>query len=128
MNAPQFGDLLKTPRGVYAHYGVYFGGGLVLEFSGDRSKDVATAKPRVSPWDRFSEGRPVYVVEHTTSSMKDIYARASHVHARQPRYNLIGFNCEHLARYVVSGKSMSRQSDNAGWGIFGSLLLALFFL
>lgn len=107
-----FGDLLKSPRPLYAHYGVYLGAGLVLEFAGERAKEIATARPRLSSFESFADGQPVFIVEHANCSTGDIYARAVEVQNGQPRYNLWSFNCEHLARYVMSGQRVSKQTDN----------------
>ena len=38
---------------------------------------------------------------------------------QRPRYELLGNNCEHFARYVVTGKRESRQLQGAGWVAVG---------
>lgn len=129
MDEPQYaaGDLLKSHRGggLYAHYGVYFGRDVVLEFAGDHSKDVATARPRWSSLEKFADGFPVYVVGRSTSSQADLAERAHQVLRAPPRYNLFSYNCEHLARFVSTGERRSTQSDRV---TLAGLVLGLIWL
>lgn len=45
--------------------------------------------------------------------------------SRQPRYRLLGNNCEHFARYVVTGKRESPQLQGVGWVAVGVVALIL---
>ena len=122
------GDILKTPRclGLYAHYGVYFGNHLVLEFAGDQAKDVTTARPRISHVDAFADGHPVEVVGRSSSTDAQMAERLQEVLSNPARYNAYSYNCEHLARYVATGVRRSTQSDRvtfAGLVVFALWLL-----
>jgi hypothetical protein len=108
------GDLLKSDRGLfYSHYGVDLGDGRVLEFSGDFAKDVATARPRISWWDDFEAGHGSVVVLQANCPLDEVVARANEMLLSGKSYNVFFRNCEHLARYVVTGKWTSSQIN--GW-------------
>jgi hypothetical protein len=93
----------------------------VIEFAGDRRKDMATASVRLSSLDRFRGGHRVFPVicRGPTLAGEDIVRRAYSQLGRGD-YNLVAANCEHIARWCVTGRWESTQV-RAGFGTFGVL-------
>jgi hypothetical protein len=104
---PQPGDHIKTARTGYEHHGIYVGDNEVIHYSGDKAKSGATI--RRDTLGVFSQDQPVEVV---------MYARrfggtkaVSHAVSRleENNYSLVGNNCEHFARWCVTGDRESEQ-------------------
>ena len=98
----------------YYHHGVYEGGGVVIDFGGDNTNHVKRV-----PLNDFQRTSPtVEVVAHGRGTMMsgylpeagprdEILARARFLveFGQLPqRYNLPGFNCEHVANWCVVGR------------------------
>lgn len=112
------GDHIKVRRfykgGVpYAHHGVYEGDGVVIDFGGDATDSVTRtslefvqrASLRVEV---VSHGRYTLTTGYlpTAVSRGEILARARCLIGYRPvpqPYNLVGFNCEHIANWCVAG-------------------------
>ncbi len=118
-----FGDILKVSMGLYSHYGVDYGNDEVLELSGDRAKEISSAKVRVSSRATFAHGGIVEVVCSPTQQQLEGFMTRAFQLLGEPGYNLIGRNCEHVARYVATGNWTSTQVATAGWIAFGAFLL-----
>lgn len=106
-----FGSLLCSPRGLYAHYGVWFPFG-VFEFSGDVRKDVASATCRLSSFQHFADDRPVFFVQRPKLPSAEIVRRVSFLLGKRG-YNLVSNNCEHVSRWVIGDGRRSSQVQNA---------------
>jgi hypothetical protein len=119
-NPSQFkaGDHLKVRRlykGVipYAHHGVYEGDGMVIDFGGDAIDRVKRTSleffQRTSPRvEVVSHGRYTLTTGYlpAAGSRNEILARARCLIGYRPLpqpYNLVGFNCEHIANWCVAG-------------------------
>ncbi len=125
------GTHLRTPRGFYSHHGIYVGNGYVVEFSGDRRKDIATASVRLSTLDYFRDGQRIFVVPHVGEATysPDVIVQRAYAMLGWGGYNLLFRNCEHVATSCVNGRFDSQQVRVGVAGtIVGYVLLALLFL
>lgn len=110
-----FGDILKVSRGLYSHYGVDYGGDEVIQLAGDRAKEISSAKVRVSSRAEFADGGIAEIVcSPTEQQLEGFMTRAIQV-LGEPGYNLVGCNCEHVARYVATGSWRSTQVATVAW-------------
>jgi hypothetical protein len=104
---PQPGDHIKTARTGYEHHGIYVGENEVIHYSGDKTKSGATI--RRDTLGVFSQGRPVEVVMYGlrfggTEAVSRAVSRLE-----ENGYSLVGNNCEHFARWCVTGDRESEQ-------------------
>jgi hypothetical protein len=113
----QPGDHLRVRRrNIYSHHGIYVSDDRVIEFGGAtfRSKGQAIIRP-VTLREFAGSGNAV-AVKHpnrTTLGMGlpgplrrcEIVARAEWLidHCPRGRYSLVGYNCEHVANWCVTG-------------------------
>jgi hypothetical protein len=73
----------------------------------------------------FAEGRHVEVGERRPlSEGPAVKERLRALPALRPTWSLCGHNCEHAARWVLTGRRRSRQVA-AGWAAAAGMLLAL---
>ncbi len=88
----------------------------MIEFGGATSRDKTQAVVRATSLEQFAGSGRVEVVKHPTRSRfgmwlqgplppDEIVARAKWLVANCPRgrYNLVGYNCEHIANWCVAG-------------------------
>ena len=70
----------------------------------------------------FASGKRFHVGERRPlSEAPGIRERLAALPKRHPRWSLCGHNCEHAARWVLTGRRESRQVA-AGWAAAGALL------
>ena len=113
------GDIIVSDRGLYRHYGVYAGDGMVIHYAskdGDFGPDV---RVRETELERFSgEGKhrlALYTVNGTGTecfSPEETVARARS-RLGEKRYSLVFNNCEHFAMWCKCGESKSVQVEKA---------------
>jgi hypothetical protein len=112
----------RKVTGPLTHYGV-----LATGFSGftDEVIDLTEAGVRLQTVANFSAGLEVSVHRgKPPTEAHEVIARAREVLQGRPGYDALGFNCEHLATYVLDGKAASGQ---VAFGvIIGVLVLATF--
>lgn len=108
MITPRPGDLLEC-AGYPAHWGVWLGDGQVLHLQGDRAFDASTARVRVTGPRDFAKGRLVRVARRAHPAEVPTIARRAEAVAHFHGYNPLSANCEHLARYVATGRWHSDQ-------------------
>jgi hypothetical protein len=96
---------------MYDHHGVYVGNNEVVHYSGDRAKDVSSARVRLSTLDEFADGHAVQTVSYGISLPPiEVVMRAFEL-LGEARYNLVLRNCEHLATLAKVGVSFSHQVE-----------------
>lgn len=123
-------DLLKAAR-TPPHFGVVLGPDAVIEMSGDRPHELSTARVRVSSFDFFRAGADVELLYRPPpTAYRGIERRAAEMLGRTPtstfeqpvEYDLLEANCEHVARYIATGRFESHLVDGAlallGFGLF----------
>jgi lecithin:retinol acyltransferase len=122
---PKIGDKLKVigASGVY-HYGVYVGPrGFDKRDVVHNAKNGGVELVRLQD---FASRNPVMIVdpvERSWQEQRQIAARAMSLLGR--KYDLINFNCEHLANYATTGKAVSPALQVAAViGVIGFLFWA----
>lgn len=116
MSNPKFkkGDVIYAQDTLYRHYGVYEGGGKVIDFSSAKGHETEAKNAciREKSLSAFAKGRECSV----DTSVKPVYSpdetvrRArSQIGKRKGEYSLPFNNCEHFARECKSGKHESKQ-------------------
>jgi hypothetical protein len=102
------GDHLRDHRrrfGVpYTHHAIKVHDEQVIEFGGSTANKAAMGIA-CAPYERFATGRKVDVVRHDGHDAELSIRRAEWLLSCPPtrRYNGIGFNCEHVARWCATG-------------------------
>ena len=101
----QPGDELRVDRGFYHHHGCYVRDGVVVQFGG-RIKDKPHASIHYASLTEFTKGVQVKVVEHDELDRVTAVRRAQWLVENPPpaTYHLLGYNCEHVARWCATGK------------------------
>lgn len=112
------GDLLYRSKGIVEHAGVYLGGGLVLHNSPSNNVEVEGYKD-------FASGKAVKVVESNLIDHKGFDARLNHLLNSRKAYQLLSFNCENVASYLINGVSSSSQVSSATLGGLLGLVLGV---
>ncbi|HEY5288213.1 MAG TPA: lecithin retinol acyltransferase family protein [Solirubrobacteraceae bacterium] len=107
----QPGDELRVDRDVYHHHGLYVGDGVVIQLGG-RIKDKSHASIHYASVSGFAKDASVKVVEHDQLDRAAAVRRAVWLLENPPptTYNLLGYNCEHVARWCATGKIECRQA------------------
>ena len=109
----QPGDELRVDRGLYHHHAVYVGDGVVVQFGG-RIKDKPHASIHDTSVTDFRKGTQVKVVEHNEPDRAAAVRRAQWLVENPPptTYHVIGYNCEHVARWCATGKVECSQAKD----------------
>ena len=122
VRSPKWGDHIRVRRCFYWHHGIYIADDRVVQFgNGIRDKRISTVE--VTNLAGFAKGGRIDIVVHSENASyfsgavgppdyrADIVHRANWLVANHPpgRYNLIGWNCEHLATFCVNGYRESSQ-------------------
>lgn len=124
------GDVLASPRGLgfYKHFGVWVGNGRLYDFSGEARKDVETADIREVSLEEFRDGFPLEFVCHGDGTADDIRRRAAQLQGRL-RYNVLTANCEHVAKYVATGRPERWHSTQVAVAVFTTVVaFGIYFL
>lgn len=119
----EIGDKLQASRGLYYHYGIYVG------HCGPYGEDVVhndkDGGVRLVHWETFAAAQPVEVVWRAPSWYAGWMVRGRAVSLLGKQYDLLNFNCEHLANYAQSGAPASPQlAGIVVLSIVGALALA----
>ena len=107
------GDILFVDRGLYKHYGIYAGNGMVIHYSDKNSNFGTDIKIQEASLDDFASGFEVKVCQldekkYTLYSGEETLKRA-YSRLDEKNYNLIFNNCEHFAVWCKTGISDSDQ-------------------
>ena len=119
------GDHVWVRRVAYTHHGVEVAGGMVIHFTGTPGSK-RDAVIRADSMEVFAHGATVQVRKYAQPlDPAEAVARAQS-RLGESGYNLYQNNCEHFARWCVTGKSQSSQVDaaNATVGVGASTALA----
>lgn len=100
------GAHLITPRFGYVHHGIYVGGGRVIHYAGFK-RFLSRGPVEEVSLDEFAGGHPVEVIG--TGGCAAV-ARARQ-RLGEDRYRFFTNNCEHFARWCISGLSRSLQVE-----------------
>jgi hypothetical protein len=99
------GDELRVDRGFYHHHALYVSEGVIVQFGG-RIKDKPHALVHYASVTDFAKGGRVEVMEHDGLDRDAAVERAEWLVANPPptTYHVLGYNCEHVARWCATGR------------------------
>jgi hypothetical protein len=113
---PLPGDIIYVHRGVYKHYGVYAGESRVVHFAPLAGAEINAENAVVheTTLEAFLKGG-VLAVDHASRAKfpREEIVRRARGCAGSKDYSLIVHNCEHFARWCVTGVYKSRQVEQA---------------
>ncbi len=119
-----YGRHLQVWRGGYWHHAIDIGSGRVVHFTG-LTKDKASATIREEAFDVFRNGGKVEIVEYARAFRSDVVVQRARSRLGQSGYDAFGNNCEHFARWCMTGEHRSGQVEKAGAssvGVAGSTI------
>lgn len=107
------GDWIKVSRTGYSHHGIDLGNGRVIHYSGELG-NKARAMVRIDTHAAFANGDKVEVRRTASSpAQADQIVKRAMGRLGESRYDLVGNNCEHFARWAFKGDHESTQVRNA---------------
>ena len=107
------GDIIFVDKGLYKHYGIYAGNGVVVHYSDKNGNFGTDIKIQEASLEDFASGFEVkvcqldekkYTLYSDEETLKRAYSRLG-----EKNYNLIFNNCEHFAVWCKTGISDSEQ-------------------
>ena len=110
-NHPRPGDHIRIARSFYTHHGIYMGDDGVIHFTGDL-KNRRGAKIRRTSLSRFLGGQPkrdLEIVQYGKCHSRKRVVKRAERRLGEDGYSVFGNNCEHFARWCVTGRHESRQ-------------------
>jgi hypothetical protein len=112
------GDLVKVNRGLYYHYGLALDEVNIINYRGEHDDSILQpelVKIIISPLDDFLLGGSLEIEEVEEKGRdKSVETALSFLGESKffgQNYDVINNNCEHFARYCVTGENVSYQSD-----------------
>lgn len=105
------GSHIVTPRGAYAHHGIYVGNGLVVHYGG-LVRGLRAGPIEVVSIEQFTQGRPLHVILASSPyfSGAEVVQRALS-RVGEDRYHVLTNNCEHFCAWCVRAEQRSYQVD-----------------
>lgn len=100
----KLGDLLYRRKGIVDHTAVYIGGNKVLHSSPAKGVEVLSV-------DDYSVGRKIRVISTSIENQFLLSERIRTILEIDPSYNILTSNCEHIAHFLISGRSQSPQKQ-----------------
>ncbi|MGL4985866.1 MAG: lecithin retinol acyltransferase family protein [Treponemataceae bacterium] len=124
------GDIIKTSRFFYTHYGVYVGKGRVVHFAGDQNNELDPQSGFIqqASIDDFLNNGKIQIEQRSTqgySRLQTVERALSKVGTAKGEYNLIFNNCEHFANWCKYGTKKSAQVDRAVIGVSAIALVSM---
>jgi Lecithin retinol acyltransferase len=108
-----YGNHLKVHRGLYWHHGIGIGNGRVVHFIGlAQSKSAAAIK--IDTLEAFAAGGAIRIVEYARRYSPPDVVRMALSRVGENGYNAFGKNCEHFARWCMTGEHRSSQIEKTG--------------
>jgi hypothetical protein len=109
----------------YQHYGVYIGNGKVIHFAPLEGQEISSENGRIheTTLEKFLNGRALQI----DKNIEKIYSENEIIQRARSRlgekgYDLFTNNCEHFARWCVTGEHISYQVINSPQKIEGTIL------
>jgi hypothetical protein len=103
-----YGDHLKASRDGYHHDGLDCGDGTVVHYAAEPGGSKTTACVRISSMDEFAGGGGVSVQKYANYDREAAMSRAMS-RLGESEYDLAVNNCEHFARWCITGEHRSEQ-------------------
>ena len=99
--------------GTAHHDGIYLGGGYVIHLTGVPGGGKAGARVQMGTLTCFASGRPVTVRRYAEGHDPDAIIERAMSRLGEGSYNLVFNNCQHFARWCVTGDPRSEQVESA---------------
>jgi hypothetical protein len=96
----------------YQHYGVYIGDGKVIHFAPLEGQEISARNGVIheTALDKFLDGRALQVEINVEKKYSDnVIIQRARSRLGEKGYDLIANNCEHFARWCVTGENVSYQ-------------------
>ena len=124
------GDVLVASRGLYNHYGIYCGNGVVVHFAADSANETSAKNAFIQkvPFEYFRRGCTVkaeVTAKKCFSREKTVERALSAVGSGKGTYNLAFHNCEHFANWCKYGEEKSLQVERAIAGTVGLMAVSV---
>lgn len=103
------GDHLHASRPAYHHDGIDLGDGRVVHLAADEGGPKATACVRISTFEEFAGDGTVMVRQYAGDRDPDAIVERALSRVGRSGYDLVTNNCEHFARWCVTGDHHSEQ-------------------
>ncbi|MCL2138141.1 MAG: lecithin retinol acyltransferase family protein [Treponema sp.] len=100
----------------YQHYGVYIGSGKVIHYAPYEGQEISFENGVIheTTVEKFLNGRALRYIKNIQPAFpEDEIIRRARSRIGEKQYNLITNNCEHFARWCVTGENISYQVVNA---------------
>ena len=99
----------------YQHYGVYIGNGNVVHFAPLEGQEISMENGIIheTTLEKFLNGRALQIDKNIEKKYpEDEIIKRARSRLNQKGYNLFTNNCEHFARWCVTGENVSYQIDD----------------
>ena len=96
---------MPRQHGLFNHHGIDLGDGTVAHYL--EGREILK-----SPLEDFSQGQPIWVVDHPGASAPGLTLRRAMSRIGEQNYNLLFNNCEHFATWCKTGRHRSGQIDS----------------
>lgn len=103
------GDHLHAGRNGYHHDGIDLGDGRVVHYAADPGGAKSTACVRISTFDEFAGDGQVTVRRYADAHDPGATVARAMSRLGEAKYDLVFSNCEHFARWCVTGDHRSEQ-------------------
>jgi len=113
-----FGRHLRVRRTGYYHHGIDIGDGYVVHYTG-LSKDKSSATIRFDTYETFRNGGFVEVKRYSRAHSPEVVVARARSRVGENGYDVFGSNCEHFARWCMTGESRSEQVERLNGGATG---------
>jgi hypothetical protein len=110
----------------YQHYGVYIGNGKVIHFAPQEGKEISMENGVIheTSLEKFLNGRALQIDKNIEKIFSDNeIVRRARSRLGEKGYDLFTNNCEHFARWCVTGEHISYQINNLPEKIDDTLLI-----
>ncbi|XP_060560900.1 phospholipase A and acyltransferase 3-like [Ruditapes philippinarum] len=134
LNTLKKGDLVEFDRGLYSHWAVYAGDGLVIHMTGDSKESLnasvsnsgcffticgqtfAKAYVQIDDFKKVAAGSKVYKNNNKDREQcpdaADVIIKRALAKLGEIKYNILWSNCEHFATYCRYGVPTSKQANS----------------
>src|SRR5436305_442823 len=113
-----YGRHLRVRRGAYWHHAIGIGNGQVIHFTGVASSKVA-ARVQRDDLQTFASGGRVEIVGYARCFAPSAVVQRAMSLEGLNGYNVVGNNCEHVARWCMTSEHRSPQVEKAGGSTLG---------
>lgn len=117
------GDHTQVDRGLYHHDGIYLGGGQVAHMA-SAGAGKSRARVMVSDLVEFAGGQPVHVRRYKGERDPELTVARAMSCLGDGSYHLVFNNCEHFARWCITGDHFSEQVET-GTAVVGSVAISM---